>query len=130
MQNRRCTEAQRRDLSELRQCRPLALAGSLKIPRCVQFHALDLLDRAFFRTAAGIAAAYVAMNEVYGPLFAATRAEGRRQGDVGGARKGAGRKAAGRKPYLVRMKPRTMAVLKRAAKPKTVGEYLDATYAS
>ncbi len=31
--------------------------------------------RAFFRTAAGMAAAYVAMNEVYGPLFAATRAE-------------------------------------------------------
>jgi hypothetical protein len=30
---------------------------------------------------------------------------------------------------LVRMKPRAMAVLKRAAKPKTVGEYLDATYA-
>jgi len=47
----------------------------------------------------------------------------------GGARKGAGRKAAGRKPYLVRMKPRTMAVLKQTAKPKTVGEYLDATYA-
>ena len=47
----------------------------------------------------------------------------------GGKRKGAGRKPAGRKPYLVRMKPRTMAALKRAAKPKTVGEYLDATYA-
>jgi hypothetical protein len=31
--------------------------------------------RAFFRTAAGMVAAYVAMNEVYGPLFAATRAE-------------------------------------------------------
>lgn len=47
----------------------------------------------------------------------------------GGKRKGAGRKPTGRRPYLVRMKPRTMAVLKRAAKPKTVGEYLDATYA-
>jgi uncharacterized protein len=31
--------------------------------------------RAFFRSAAGMAAAYVAMNEVYGPLFAVTRAE-------------------------------------------------------
>jgi len=31
--------------------------------------------RAFFRTASGMAAAFVAMNEVYGPLFAATRAE-------------------------------------------------------
>ncbi len=39
------------------------------------------------------------------------------------------RKPTGRHPYLVRMKPRTMAALKRAAKPKTVGEYLDATYA-
>ena len=34
-----------------------------------------LTRRAFFRTAAGMAAAYVAMNEVYGPLFAVTRAE-------------------------------------------------------
>jgi predicted TIM-barrel fold metal-dependent hydrolase len=34
-----------------------------------------LTRRAFFRTAAGMAAAYVAMNEVYGPLFAASRAE-------------------------------------------------------
>ena len=47
----------------------------------------------------------------------------------GGKRKGAGRKPTGRRPYLVRMKPATMAVLTRAAKPKTVGEYLDATYA-
>jgi len=31
--------------------------------------------RAFFRTASGMAAAFVAMNEVYGTLFAATRAE-------------------------------------------------------
>ncbi len=31
--------------------------------------------RAFFRTAGGMAAAYVAMNEVYGPLFSASRAE-------------------------------------------------------
>ncbi len=46
----------------------------------------------------------------------------------GGARKGAGRKPAGRRPYLVRMKPRTMAALKRAAKPKTVGEYLDENF--
>jgi uncharacterized protein len=34
-----------------------------------------LTRRAFFRTAAGMAAAYVAMNEVYGPLFDASRAE-------------------------------------------------------
>src|SRR3984893_12598421 len=34
-----------------------------------------LSRRAFFRTASGMAAAFVAMNEVYGPLFAATRAE-------------------------------------------------------
>jgi predicted TIM-barrel fold metal-dependent hydrolase len=34
-----------------------------------------LSRRAFFRTAAGMAAAYLAMNEVYGPLFAVTRAE-------------------------------------------------------
>ena len=34
-----------------------------------------LTRRAFFRTASGMAAAFVAMNEVYGPLFAATRAE-------------------------------------------------------
>jgi hypothetical protein len=31
--------------------------------------------RKFFQTAAGMAAAYVAMNEVYGPLFDVTRAE-------------------------------------------------------
>jgi predicted TIM-barrel fold metal-dependent hydrolase len=31
--------------------------------------------RQFFQTAAGMAAAYVAMNEVYGPIFAATKAE-------------------------------------------------------
>lgn len=53
----------------------------------------------------------------------------RKKSEQGGKRKGAGRKPTGRRPYLVRMKPRTMAVLKRAAKPKTVGEYLDATYA-
>jgi len=47
----------------------------------------------------------------------------------GGRRKGAGRKATGRRPYLVRMKPGTMRALKRTARPKTVGEYLDATYA-
>ena len=34
-----------------------------------------LSRRAFFRTASGMAAAFLAMNEVYGPLFAATRAE-------------------------------------------------------
>ena len=31
--------------------------------------------RGFFRSAAGMAAAFVAMNEVYGPIFAASRAE-------------------------------------------------------
>ena len=31
--------------------------------------------RQFFRTAAGMAAAFVAMNEVYGPLFGVSRAE-------------------------------------------------------
>ncbi|MGH7372638.1 MAG: hypothetical protein ACREJY_00285 [Candidatus Rokuibacteriota bacterium] len=41
--------------------------------------------RAFFRTAAGMAAAYVAMNEVYGPLFAATRAEAADKDMAGGA---------------------------------------------
>ena len=34
-----------------------------------------LSRRAFFRTASGMAAAFLAMNEVYGPLFAAPRAE-------------------------------------------------------
>jgi hypothetical protein len=34
-----------------------------------------LSRRAFFRTASGMAAAFLAMNEVYGPLFTATRAE-------------------------------------------------------
>ena len=47
----------------------------------------------------------------------------------GGCRKRAGRKPSGRKPYLIRMKPKAMAALKKAAKPKTVGEYLEATYA-
>src|SRR5688572_17189386 len=31
--------------------------------------------RAFFKTAAGMAAAFVAMNDTYGPLFAVSRAE-------------------------------------------------------
>lgn len=47
----------------------------------------------------------------------------------GGKRKNAGRKPSGRRAYLVRMKPTTMRSLKSAAKPKTVGAYLDATYA-
>ena len=47
----------------------------------------------------------------------------------GGKRKNAGRKLSGRRPYLVRMKPATMAALKRVAKTQTVGAYLDATYA-
>ncbi len=48
--------------------------------------------------------------------------------NIGGKRKGAGRKPSGRKPFLVRMKPATMRVLKREAKPNTVGEYLDGKY--
>ncbi len=47
----------------------------------------------------------------------------------GGKRKWAGRKPTGRRAYLVRVKPKTMRVIREAAKPKTVGEYLDATYA-
>lgn len=47
----------------------------------------------------------------------------------GGARKGAGRKESGRKPYLIRMKPATMEAIKRDAGDKTPGEYLDALYA-
>lgn len=47
----------------------------------------------------------------------------------GGCRKNAGRKKTGRKPFLVRMKPRTMKALRRAAKGQSVGEYLDARYA-
>src|SRR5882724_5731427 len=36
-----------------------------------------LSRRRFFQTAAGMTAAYLAMNEVYGPLFGASRAEAR-----------------------------------------------------
>ena len=38
-------------------------------------HRQGLSRRRFFRTAAGMAAAFVAMNEVYGPLFEVSRAE-------------------------------------------------------
>jgi predicted TIM-barrel fold metal-dependent hydrolase len=38
-------------------------------------HRQGIDRRRFFQTAAGMAAAFVAMNEVYGPLFAATAAE-------------------------------------------------------
>jgi len=34
-----------------------------------------MLRRAFFKTAAGMAAAFVAMNDTYGPLYAVSRAE-------------------------------------------------------
>ena len=39
--------------------------------------------RKFFQTAAGMAASFVAMNEVYGPLFDVTRGGGRDAGDGG-----------------------------------------------
>ncbi len=45
----------------------------------------------------------------------------------GGKRKGAGRKSSGRKAYTIRMKPKTMSALKSAAKPKSVGKWLDDT---
>jgi len=50
----------------------------------------------------------------------------------GGKRKGAGRKPTGRRPYLVRVKPKTMRVIRETAKAagfKTPGELLDADYA-
>lgn len=50
----------------------------------------------------------------------------------GGKRKGAGRKPTGRRPYLVRVKPNTMRVIRKTAKAagfKTPGELLDADYA-
>jgi hypothetical protein len=43
----------------------------------------------------------------------------------GGKRPGSGRKPSGRKPYLIRMKPKTMKALKAKAKAKAVGEWLD-----
>jgi predicted TIM-barrel fold metal-dependent hydrolase len=46
-----------------------------------------LSRRAFFRTASGMAAAYLAMNEVYGPLFAVTRAEAADQDAAAGRAK-------------------------------------------
>ena len=42
--------------------------------------------RAFFKTAAGMAAAFVAMNETYGPLYEVSRAEAAIPGDGGRAR--------------------------------------------
>ena len=39
--------------------------------------------RKFFQTAAGMAASFVAMNEVYGPLFDVTRGGSRDAGDGG-----------------------------------------------
>ena len=50
----------------------------------------------------------------------------------GGKRKGAGRKPTGRRAYLVRVKPKTMRVIRETAKAagfKTPGELLDADYA-
>lgn len=50
----------------------------------------------------------------------------------GGKRKGAGRKPTGRRAYLVRVKPKTMRVIRETAKAagfQTPGELLDADYA-
>jgi predicted TIM-barrel fold metal-dependent hydrolase len=47
---------------------------------------LGLDRRGFFRTAAGMAAAFVAMNEVYGPLYAVSRAEAATPGAAEAAR--------------------------------------------
>ena len=45
--------------------------------------------RTFFKTAAGMAAAFVAMNDTYGPLYAVSRAEAAYAGDGERAREGA-----------------------------------------
>ena len=47
--------------------------------------------RRFFQTAAGMAASFVAMNEVYGPLFEVTKAEAATPGDGAGTRRRAQR---------------------------------------
>ena len=47
--------------------------------------------RRFFQTAAGMAASFVAMNEVYGPLFDVTQGGSRDAGDGAGARRRAER---------------------------------------
>ena len=50
----------------------------------------------------------------------------------GGKRKGAGRKPTGRRAYLVRVRPKTMRVIRETAKAagfQTPGELLDADYA-
>ena len=41
---------------------------------------------------------------------------------------GAGRKPTGRKPCLIRLRPETMLRLRSAARPRTVGEFLDFLY--
>lgn len=43
----------------------------------------------------------------------------------GGYRPGSGRKPSGRKPYLIRMKPKAMKRLKAKAGKLPVGEYLE-----
>lgn len=43
----------------------------------------------------------------------------------GGKRRNSGRKSAGRRAYLIRMKPKTHKALMRAAKPKSVGAWMD-----
>lgn len=43
----------------------------------------------------------------------------------GGKRANSGRKPSGRKAYLIRMKPKTYKALVKAAKPGSVGAWLD-----
>lgn len=45
----------------------------------------------------------------------------------GGNRNGAGRKATGRRYYKIWLRPGAWRALKRRAKPKPVGEYLEET---
>lgn len=46
----------------------------------------------------------------------------------GGAREGSGRKPTGRRGYTIRMKPETMRVLRKIAKPQGVGAWLDGKF--
>jgi len=48
----------------------------------------------------------------------------------GGKRKNSGRPALGRKPYLIRMKPKTKSNLDTLAGKHTVGEFLDEKFGS
>ena len=57
--------------------------------------------RQFFRTAAGMAAAFVAMNQVYGPLFEVSPRRGRDAGAGGRACRRAGRAVHLRWPHAL-----------------------------